>query len=135
MRLFTRSIPPWTPNAKNQKYRSSPEHERAREKVEKAQLTQMQQYQQHRDSVAEHREKERQLEKEREREKEKISAASSAGESSRRTSSQEDEKTKEEREAKKTRVKQSLMKRARSVAIFSLKLKVHSTVSNCYQYR
>lgn len=39
-------------------------------------------------------------------------------------SSQEEEKSsKEDKEAKKTRIKQSLMKRARSVAIFSLKLK------------
>lgn len=45
--------------------------------------------------------------------------------SSRTIASQEEDKaaSKEEREAKKTRVKQSLMKRARSVAIFSLKLK------------
>ncbi|CAB0038907.1 unnamed protein product [Trichogramma brassicae] len=129
---LTESIPPWTPNAKNQqKYRSSPEREpRSREKEKQSQqLTPMQQYQQHRDSVAEHRE--------REREKEAVahaaasaaaaaastSQSTSAGESSRRTSSQDDEKAKEEREAKKTRVKQSLMKRARSVAIFSLKLK------------
>lgn len=40
-----------------------------------------------------------------------------------RTISSQDEPSKEDKEAKKTRVKQSLMKRARSVAIFSLKLK------------
>lgn len=55
-----------------------------------------------------------------EREKE----PSELSDSSKTLSSQEEEKTaKEDREAKKMRVKQSLMKRARSVAIFSLKLK------------
>ncbi|XP_014238165.1 anoctamin-8 isoform X3 [Trichogramma pretiosum] len=131
------SIPPWTPNAKNQqKYRSSPEREpRSREKEKQQQsqqLTPMQQYQQHRDSVAEHREREREKEAVAHAAASAAAAAAAAstsqstsagGESSRRTSSQDDEKAKEEREAKKTRVKQSLMKRARSVAIFSLKLK------------
>lgn len=55
---------------------------------------------------------------------EKEKDSSGLSDSSKTISSQEEEKpTKEEREAKKTRVKQSLMKRARSVAIFSLKLK------------
>jgi anoctamin-8 len=78
----------------------------------------MQQYQLHHDSVQEHRDRQLDL---CEKEKEK----NVTYDSSKTVSSQEDEKSlKEEREAKKTRVKQSLMKRARSVAIFSLKLKV-----------
>ncbi|XP_058790313.1 anoctamin-8 isoform X4 [Phymastichus coffea] len=110
-----RSIPPWTPSPRNQKFRASPEREKAREKEKQQQIQQMQQYQLHRESVQEHRDRQAQMEKE---------SSGAVSDSSRTTSSQEDEKaSKEEREAKKTRVKQSLMKRARSVAIFSLKLK------------
>lgn len=55
---------------------------------------------------------------------EKEKDSSGLSDSNKTISSQEEEKpSKEDREAKKTRVKQSLMKRARSVAIFSLKLK------------
>lgn len=69
-----------------------------------------------------HRDDHRELRQSHLAEKEKDSSALS--DSSKTISSQEEEKpTKEDREAKKTRVKQSLMKRARSVAIFSLKLK------------
>ncbi|KAJ8678449.1 hypothetical protein QAD02_014236, partial [Eretmocerus hayati] len=116
-----RSIPPWAPSPRNQKFRVSPERERARERNEKYQHQQqqqeMQQYQKHRESIQEHRERQSLVS---ERDRESIAVS----DSSRATSSQEDEKTsKEDKEAKKTRVKQSLMKRARSVAIFSLKLK------------
>ncbi|XP_011503511.1 PREDICTED: anoctamin-8-like [Ceratosolen solmsi marchali] len=116
-----RTIPPLSPSTKNQKVHISPEKEKAREKIDKhqyhQQLQQMQQYQLHRDSVQEHRDRQLDL-YEKEKERNVIS------DSSKTISSQEDEKSlKEEREAKKSRVKQSLMKRARSVAIFSLKLK------------
>ncbi|XP_046141730.1 anoctamin-8 isoform X4 [Osmia bicornis bicornis] len=103
-----RSAPPWTVAHRNQKFRFSPERERERERAEKLQ------YQQHQRDIQDH--------KQQAAEKEKESGALS--DSSKTISSQEEEKpTKEDREAKKTRVKQSLMKRARSVAIFSLKLK------------
>ena len=96
---------------RNQKFRFSPEREREREKTEK------QQYQQHQRDVQDHKQQSSYY-----AEKEKDSSGLS--DSSKTISSQEEEKpSKEDREAKKTRVKQSLMKRARSVAIFSLKLK------------
>ncbi|XP_017753331.1 PREDICTED: anoctamin-8 isoform X7 [Eufriesea mexicana] len=106
-----RSAPPWTVAHRNQKFRFSPEREREREKAEK------QQYQHHQREIQDHKQ---QLSYYAEKEKD----SSSLSDSSKKISSQEEEKpSKEEREAKKTRVKQSLMKRARSVAIFSLKLK------------
>ncbi|KAK1125392.1 hypothetical protein K0M31_005761 [Melipona bicolor] len=106
-----RSAPPWTVAHRNQKFRFSPEREREREKTEK------QQYQQHQRDVQDHKQQSSYY-----AEKEKDSSGLS--DSSKTISSQEEEKpSKEDREAKKTRVKQSLMKRARSVAIFSLKLK------------
>lgn len=88
-----RSAPPWAPAQARTKFRFSPDKDK--EKPEP--MPQM-------------------------------AAATSLSDSSRTVSSQEDEasstQTKaEELAAKKTRVKQSLMKRARSVAIFSLKLK------------
>ncbi|XP_061933347.1 anoctamin-8 isoform X10 [Apis cerana] len=105
-----RSAPPWTVAHRNQKFRFSPEREREREKTEK------QQYQHHQREIQDHKQ---QLSYYAEKEKD-----SGLSDSSKTISSQEEEKpSKEEREAKKTRVKQSLMKRARSVAIFSLKLK------------
>ncbi|XP_012276230.1 anoctamin-8 isoform X2 [Orussus abietinus] len=131
-----RSAPPWAVAHRNQKFRFSPEKERERERSERQQQQQQQQRQQqqqkppqqsqqpqqqsqqphHRDSQ-DHRDRQQYFtEKERD--------AGGLSDSSRTVSSQEEEKpSKEDREAKKTRVKQSLMKRARSVAIFSLKLK------------
>ncbi|XP_017885925.1 anoctamin-8-like isoform X2 [Ceratina calcarata] len=107
-----RSAPPWSVAHRNQKFRFSPEREKEREKTEK------QQYQQYQREIQDHKQQAA-LYAEKEKEKE-----SSALSDSSKTSSQEEEKpSKEDREAKKTRVKQSLMKRARSVAIFSLKLK------------
>ncbi|CAK9829085.1 Ano8 [Anthophora retusa] len=104
-----RSAPPWTVAHRNQKFRFSPERDREREKAER------QQYQQHQREIQEQKQQSSS-------EKDKDSGGLS--DSSKTISSQEEEKPwKEEREAKKTRVKQSLMKRARSVAIFSLKLK------------
>ncbi|KOC63162.1 Anoctamin-8 [Habropoda laboriosa] len=104
-----RSAPPWTVAHRNQKFRFSPEREREREKAER------QQYQQHQRET---------LEQKQQSSSEKEKDSSGLSDSSKTISSQEEEKPwKEEREAKKTRVKQSLMKRARSVAIFSLKLK------------
>ncbi|XP_060832807.1 anoctamin-8-like isoform X7 [Bombus pascuorum] len=106
-----RSAPPWTVAHRNQKFRFSPEREREREKAEK------QQYQQHQREMQEYKQQSSYY-----AEKEKDSSGLS--DSNKTISSQEEEKpSKEDREAKKTRVKQSLMKRARSVAIFSLKLK------------
>ncbi|RLU27524.1 hypothetical protein DMN91_001328 [Ooceraea biroi] len=100
-----RSAPPWTVANRNQKFRFSPEKEKC--------------HQQPRET---HREEHRESRQPHLPEKEKDSSGLS--DSSKTISSQEEEKpSKEEREAKKTRVKQSLMKRARSVAIFSLKLK------------
>ncbi|XP_012340811.1 anoctamin-8 isoform X6 [Apis florea] len=105
-----RSAPPWTVAHRNQKFRFSPEREREREKAER------QQYQHHQREIHDHKQ---QLSYYAEKEKD-----SGLSDSSKTISSQEEEKpSKEDREAKKTRVKQSLMKRARSVAIFSLKLK------------
>ncbi|KAM0736413.1 Anoctamin-8 [Formica fusca] len=124
-----RSAPPWAVAHRNQKFRFSPEKEKERERTEK------QQYQQHHPRETTHdrdrdRDRERERERERDRERqsyltEKEKDSSGLSDSSKTISSQEEEKptTKEDREAKKTRVKQSLMKRARSVAIFSLKLK------------
>ncbi|KAG7189856.1 hypothetical protein KM043_017506 [Ampulex compressa] len=106
-----RSAPPWTVAHRNQKFRFSPEKERERERAER------QQYQLHQREMQDHRDRQSHS-----AEKDKESGGlSDPG----KTSSNQDEekRTKEEREAKKTRVKQSLMKRARSVAIFSLKLK------------
>ncbi|XP_033183923.1 anoctamin-8 isoform X8 [Bombus vosnesenskii] len=106
-----RSAPPWTVAHRNQKFRFSPEREREREKAEK------QQYQQHQREMQDYKQQSSYY-----AEKEKDSSGLS--DSNKTISSQEEEKpSKEDREAKKTRVKQSLMKRARSVAIFSLKLK------------
>ncbi|XP_076622385.1 anoctamin 8 white walker isoform X3 [Colletes latitarsis] len=106
-----RSAPPWTMAHRNQKFRFSPEREREREKTEK------QQYQHHQREIYDHRQQQMSYHAEKERE-------SGLSDSSKTISSQEEEKpNKEDREAKKTRVKQSLMKRARTVAIFSLKLK------------
>ncbi|XP_043587334.1 anoctamin-8-like isoform X6 [Bombus pyrosoma] len=106
-----RSAPPWTVTHRNQKFRFSPEREREREKAEK------QQYQQHQREMQDYKQQSSYY-----AEKEKDSSGLS--DSNKTISSQEEEKpSKEDREAKKTRVKQSLMKRARSVAIFSLKLK------------
>ncbi|XP_076385497.1 anoctamin 8 white walker isoform X4 [Megachile rotundata] len=106
-----RSAPPWTVAHRNQKFRFSPERERERERAEK------QQYQQHQREIQDHKQTYY-------AEKEKEKESSGLSDSSKTLSSQEEEKpSKEDREAKKTRVKQSLMKRARSVAIFSLKLK------------
>ncbi|CAL7935857.1 unnamed protein product [Xylocopa violacea] len=105
-----RSAPPWTVAHRSQKFRFSPEREREREKAEK------QQYLHHQREIQDHKQQSYYAEKEKE--------ASGLSDSSKTISSQEEEKpSKEDREAKKTRVKQSLMKRARSVAIFSLKLK------------
>ncbi|XP_031826677.1 anoctamin 8 white walker isoform X2 [Nomia melanderi] len=105
-----RSAPPWTMTHRNQKFRFSPDREREREKVEK-----QQHHQHHQRESHEHKQ---QTSHYSERDKD------SSGRSDSSKTSQEDEKpNKEDREAKKTRVKQSLMKRARSVAIFSLKLK------------
>ncbi|XP_043783977.1 anoctamin-8 isoform X7 [Apis laboriosa] len=107
-----RSAPPWTVAHRNQKFRFSPEREREREREK----TEKQQYQHHQREIQDHKQ---QLSYYAEKEKD-----SGLSDSSKTISSQEEEKpSKEEREAKKTRVKQSLMKRARSVAIFSLKLK------------
>ncbi|XP_016840084.1 anoctamin-8 isoform X4 [Nasonia vitripennis] len=125
-----RSIPPWAPSPRNQKFLVSPEKEKSKadKHQHQQQLQQIQQYQLHRDSVQEHRDRDRQQQQQQqqqqqhEKEKEKEKEPSVASDSSRTASSQE-ESSKEDREAKKTRVKQSLMKRARSVAIFSLKLK------------
>ncbi|CAK9797622.1 Ano8, partial [Anthophora quadrimaculata] len=104
-----RSAPPWTAAHRNQKFRFSPERDREREKAER------QQYQQHQREIQEQKQQSS---------SEKDKDSSGLSDSSKTISSQEEEKPwKEEREAKKTRVKQSLMKRARSVAIFSLKLK------------
>ncbi|CAK9803259.1 Ano8 [Anthophora plagiata] len=104
-----RSAPPWTVAHRNQKFRFSPERDREREKAER------QQYQQHQREIQEQKQQSS---------SEKDKDSSGLSDSSKTISSQEEEKPwKEEREAKKTRVKQSLMKRARSVAIFSLKLK------------
>ncbi|XP_077271289.1 anoctamin 8 white walker isoform X2 [Temnothorax americanus] len=119
-----RSAPPWAVAHRNQKFRFSPEKEKAREKTEKTekqqyhqQQQQQQQQQHHQRETHEHRERQSHF-----AEKEKDSSGLS--DSSKTISCQEEEKpSKEDREAKKTRVKQSLMKRARSVAIFSLKLK------------
>ncbi|KYN13438.1 Anoctamin-8 [Trachymyrmex cornetzi] len=112
-----RSAPPWAVAHRNQKFRFSPEKEKEREKVEKQQYHQQQQQHHQRETRETPSERQSYL-----AEKEKDSSGLS--DSSKTISSQEEEKpTKEEREAKKTRVKQSLMKRARSVAIFSLKLK------------
>ncbi|KAK2578147.1 hypothetical protein KPH14_001345 [Odynerus spinipes] len=108
-----KSAPPWAMAHRSQKFRFSPEKEREREKVEK------QHYQHHQQKESTHEHRDRQTYA---AEKEKDSSGLS--DSSKTISSQEEEKpSREEREAKKTRVKQSLMKRARSVAIFSLKLK------------
>ncbi|XP_006615384.1 anoctamin-8 isoform X6 [Apis dorsata] len=109
-----RSAPPWTVAHRNQKFRFSPERERERER--EREKTEKQQYQLHQREIQDHKQ---QLSYYAEKEKD-----SGLSDSSKTISSQEEEKpSKEEREAKKTRVKQSLMKRARSVAIFSLKLK------------
>ncbi|XP_076169596.1 anoctamin 8 white walker isoform X6 [Ptiloglossa arizonensis] len=106
-----RSAPPWAMVHRNQKFRFSPEREREREKTEK------QQYQHYQREIHDHRQ---QSSHQSDRDKD----SSGLSDSSKTISSQEEEKpNKEDREAKKTRVKQSLMKRARSVAIFSLKLK------------
>ncbi|XP_076248814.1 anoctamin 8 white walker isoform X2 [Calliopsis andreniformis] len=106
-----RSAPPWTMAHRNQKFRFSPEREKEREKTEK------QQYQHHQREMQEHKQQSSYY-------AEKDKDSSGLSDSSKTISSQEEEKpTKEDREAKKNRVKQSLMKRARSVAIFSLKLK------------
>ncbi|XP_076764027.1 anoctamin 8 white walker isoform X2 [Xylocopa sonorina] len=105
-----RSAPPWTVAHRTQKFRFSPEREREREKAEK------QQYLHHQREIQDHKQQSYYAEKEKD--------TGGLSDSSKTISSQEEEKpSKEEREAKKTRVKQSLMKRARSVAIFSLKLK------------
>ncbi|XP_017115862.1 uncharacterized protein LOC108138243 isoform X1 [Drosophila elegans] len=68
------------------------------------------------------REKERQREKEREKEKEKEKDAQGAAAST-STATTDDEAKAAELAAKKSRLKQKLVKSARSVAIFSLKLK------------
>ncbi|XP_034940351.1 anoctamin-8 isoform X2 [Chelonus insularis] len=120
-----RSAPPWMMTHRNQKFRFSPEKERARER-EKQQHSSSQPTQQH---SYHHLQKESTDARDRRASGHEASAVSSGGgglsDSTRTISSQEEEKiaAKDEREAKKTRVKQSLMKRARSVAIFSLKLK------------
>ncbi|XP_015598083.1 anoctamin-8 isoform X2 [Cephus cinctus] len=119
-----RSAPPWAMAHRNQKFRFSPEKERERERERSE--NKHQQY--HQRESQDHRDRLLHLT---EREKDGVSGAGAGSggsgglsDSSRTVSSQEDEKpSTEEREAKKTRVKQSLMKRARSVAIFSLKLK------------
>ncbi|XP_063988915.1 anoctamin-8 isoform X4 [Diachasmimorpha longicaudata] len=115
-----RSAPPWSLTNRPQKFRFSPEKETAkiREKPERQIIQQIPQFQQH------HRvPKEPQPEPHDRRSFGQVDAGG-LSDSSRTLSSQEEDKpSKEEREAKKTRVKQSLMKRARSVAIFSLKLK------------
>ncbi|XP_043670194.1 anoctamin-8 [Vespula pensylvanica] len=111
-----KSAPPWVITHRNPKFRFSPEKEREREKVEKQQYYQ---HHQQRETTHEHRDRQAYVP-----EKEKDSGVGGLSDSSKTISSQEEEKpSREDREAKKTRVKQSLMKRARSVAIFSLKLK------------
>ncbi|XP_076678994.1 anoctamin 8 white walker isoform X5 [Andrena cerasifolii] len=127
-----RSAPPWTMAHRNQKFRFSPEREKEREKAEKERekvekerekekerdKAEKQQYLQHQRDTQEYKSQQLAHNAERERDSGGLS------DSSKTISSQEEEKpAKEDREAKKTRVKQSLMKRARSVAIFSLKLK------------
>ncbi|XP_046821754.1 anoctamin-8 isoform X1 [Vespa crabro] len=111
-----KSAPPWVITHRNPKFRFSPEKEREREKAEKQQHYQ---HHQQRETTHEHRDRQAYVP-----EKEKDSGVGGLSDSSKTISSQEEEKpSREDREAKKTRVKQSLMKRARSVAIFSLKLK------------
>ncbi|XP_011313499.1 anoctamin-8 isoform X2 [Fopius arisanus] len=123
-----RSAPPWSLANRNQKFRFSPEKETAkiRERPERQIIQQIPQFQHHR-VARESRELREPREPQAEsRDRRSFGQAEAGGlsDSSRTLSSQEEDKpTKEEREAKKTRVKQSLMKRARSVAIFSLKLK------------
>lgn len=96
---------------RSQKFRFSPEREKEREKTEK-------QHSQHHQREAQDHKQQSSHYPDREKD------AGGLSDSSKTISSQEEEKpSKEDREAKKTRVKQSLMKRARSVAIFSLKLK------------
>ncbi|XP_057333098.1 anoctamin-8 isoform X3 [Microplitis mediator] len=129
-----RSAPPWMQTHRNQKFRFSPEKEKARERDRHhsgSQSVQSSHHLQLRDTDSRDR---------RSSGHESSGGLSSGGagndrgahgigatglsDSTRTISSQEEEKpSKEDREAKKTRVKQSLMKRARSVAIFSLKLK------------
>lgn len=115
---------------RNQKFRFSPDKEKAREKSDKQQQQQhQQQHQQQYQQKQEHHQPQQHYQQPKEShehrhsfygEKEKDPAGLS---DSSRTSQEEEKPSKEEKEAKKTRVKQSLMKRARSVAIFSLKLK------------
>ncbi|XP_066590008.1 anoctamin-10 isoform X2 [Prorops nasuta] len=126
-----KSAPPWVIPEFN-KFRFSPDKEKERDRMEKQfgrqqqQQQQQQQPQQHQ-SLHHSRNSHHELQRERPREchlPEKDKDSGGLSDSSKTISSQEEEKpSKEDREAKKTRVKQSLMKRARSVAIFSLKLK------------
>ncbi|KAK0093021.1 hypothetical protein PV326_000101 [Microctonus aethiopoides] len=132
-----RSAPPWSMAHRNQKFRFSPEKERAREREKQPQHhyhhhQQQQQQQQPQQSQQSHQQHHHQREVSDLRDRRSSGHESSGGggggavsDSSRTISNPDEEKlsAKEEREAKKTRVKQSLMKRARSVAIFSLKLK------------
>ncbi|XP_074094463.1 anoctamin 8 white walker isoform X2 [Cotesia typhae] len=129
-----RSAPPWMQTHRNQKFRFSPEKEKARERDRHHSGSQVQ-------STHHLQLRETDSSDRRSSGHESSSGISSSGggnerahggiggfglsDSSRTIASQEEDKaaSKEEREAKKTRVKQSLMKRARSVAIFSLKLK------------
>ncbi|KAK0174148.1 hypothetical protein PV328_007257 [Microctonus aethiopoides] len=132
-----RSAPPWSMAHRNQKFRFSPEKERAREREKQPQhhyhhhQQQQQQQQQPQQSQQSHQQHHHQREVSDLRDRRSSGHESSGGgggavsDSSHTISNPDEEKlsAKEEREAKKTRVKQSLMKRARSVAIFSLKLK------------
>ncbi|XP_020291493.1 anoctamin-8 isoform X2 [Pseudomyrmex gracilis] len=131
-----RSAPPWSMAHRSQKFRFSPEKEKERERIDKQQYQQpqpqqqqqQQQQQHHQQQSHHHYQRETQDHRASERQSylaEKEKDSSGLSDSSKTISSQEEETkpTKEDREAKKTRVKQSLMKRARSVAIFSLKLK------------
>ncbi|KZC04885.1 Anoctamin-8 [Dufourea novaeangliae] len=108
-----RSAPPSAMVHRNQKFRFSPEREKEREKAEK---------QQHQHHHHHHRESHDHRQQQSSHYSEKDKDSSGLSDSS-KTSQDEEKPNKEDREAKKTRVKQSLMKRARSVAIFSLKLK------------
>ncbi|KAK0169080.1 hypothetical protein PV327_002826 [Microctonus hyperodae] len=133
-----RSAPPWSMAHRNQKFRFSPEKERAREREKQPQhhyhhhQQQQQQQPQHSQQSQQQHSSQHQYHHQREvsdsRDRRSSGHESSGGalsDSTRTISNPDEEKlsAKEEREAKKTRVKQSLMKRARSVAIFSLKLK------------